>query len=352
MASSHHYVPQFYFRLFSEDSKRICFLDKSNSKVMCGVKIDSQCAEANFYGSEGIEQSISKLENQARQILVELIQLAKYEANSELTSRAHMMLLQFILFQRARTLGSYNNRRDAMGKTVLELACGDMDKFASIVQNVEVAPDQLRIILNCIKSALTQYRYVLDLDLVVLRNVTQRDFIFSDSPVVFHNPHLFEVKNRGVLGYQSPGLQVYYPLDNWHMVLLYDHQIYDGDFRQKYVYNVDQLSDVAQLNALQFHNSQRFIYFGRKTQADDIQRVWNAHKDYIYDCPEVMRVHQIKGTPEEKIIHSFQPQLNMKVKLSFMHHETIQPQNYVYKRRNQQLFDLLKSDLSRSNSVE
>ncbi len=345
MAASHHYVPQFYFRLFSEDSKRICFLDKSNSKIMCGVKIDSQCAEDNFYGSEDIEQWISKLENQARQILVELIEVAKSDALLELTTRAHMQLLQFILFQRARTLGSYNNRKEAMGKTILHLACSDLPEFASLVQNVEVVPDQLRTILYCIESALTQHRYALDLDLVVLRNVTQRDFVFSDSPVVFHNPHLFEIKNRGVLGYQSPGLQVYYPLDNRHIVLLYDHQIYDGGFRQKYVYNVDQLSDVAQLNALQFHNSQRFVYFGRKSQADDIHRVWNAHKDYIDDCQDVMHVRNVAGKPEEKFIHSFEPQLNMKVKLSFMHHDTVLPNNYRYKRRNQPLFDLLKKQI-------
>jgi hypothetical protein len=59
--SSQHFVPQFYFRQFSSDRKRIGALLKRDGHVIPNASIKGQCAKANFYGSKKLESLFSGL---------------------------------------------------------------------------------------------------------------------------------------------------------------------------------------------------------------------------------------------------------------------------------------------------
>lgn len=55
-------------------------------------------------------------------------------------------------------------------------------------------------------------------------------FIFGDAPVVFYNSYYRNVTARGVLGLQSPGLQIFFPLDSTTLLLLMDDKVYSTCF--------------------------------------------------------------------------------------------------------------------------
>lgn len=62
-----------------------------------------------------------------------------------------------------------------------------------------------------------------------LINKTEFPFVFSDTPIVLYNTSFSQMRNRGVLGWQSQGLQVFYPLTPSVCLMLYDADAYFGD---------------------------------------------------------------------------------------------------------------------------
>ena len=65
-----HYLPRFYFRLFSENEKTIEIYNLKRKLCVAGP-ISSVCSEDNFYGVE-TERSLSPLEQKQAETIKDL----------------------------------------------------------------------------------------------------------------------------------------------------------------------------------------------------------------------------------------------------------------------------------------
>lgn len=48
--TNQHFVPQFYFRFFSNDGKSICMLNRKNGNAVNTAQIEGQASKKYFYG--------------------------------------------------------------------------------------------------------------------------------------------------------------------------------------------------------------------------------------------------------------------------------------------------------------
>src|ERR1700722_14698978 len=94
-----HYVPQFYFKLFTGGGSHICALFTNEGRVIPAAQIKGQCARDLFYGSVEIEKAFSQLEGQHAEALRSLINLATTDDQTKFTWHNFLMLLQAIVFQ-------------------------------------------------------------------------------------------------------------------------------------------------------------------------------------------------------------------------------------------------------------
>jgi len=57
-----HYVPQFYFRYFSENGKSICVLNRDSGKAIKSASIKGQASKKYFYGDSDVEDRLSEID--------------------------------------------------------------------------------------------------------------------------------------------------------------------------------------------------------------------------------------------------------------------------------------------------
>lgn len=188
---------------------------------------------------------------------------------------------------------------------------------------------------------------ITDMHLCFLRNETDYPFLFSDAPVVFYNTWAWDVRNRGVLGVQCPGLQIFYPLSPKITAMLIDADRYAGPWSDSIVLDVHHRADVSQLNALQVHHAMSTIYFADSSDASYVHDLWSAHRSRL---AKLQSIYTDKSEfwidekpPEGDLMHMFEPQVNHPLSLSFVDCQRIREHEYVYGPRNQEIHDELKS---------
>jgi hypothetical protein len=217
--TNQHFVPKFYFKLFTGGSGLIHLLQKDDGRILVNKPIKGECAQPNFYGSAEIESQFSGLENQHSAVLKRMRDLAWSPSPVDLEPRDLRKLWEAVVFQRARTELEVKKVSPANEALILEmfkehLKCAPDIEDRAIIEHIErgnirIAEDPQRTVLLSIASALQNALLISDLDFHLLRNQTDYPFLFGDSPVVFCNTYYRNVTQRGVLGFQTPGLQIF-----------------------------------------------------------------------------------------------------------------------------------------------
>lgn len=342
--SNQHYVPQFYFRLFSNDGKSICVFNRKNGTYCPAASIKGQASKHKFYGSKEVEDVFSTLEG----VLSGPLRLLKNCADlRELSENNHLLMLQAIAFQRARTLAARNSSQpmnDKLTKLLLEIEINKSEElsddqkrdYISYLELIEADP--LRFHLEQIKISIDQASLLGDLIPILLENKTNRPFIFSDSPAVFHNSYYRRVKLRGVLGFTTPGLQVLLPLSESRALLLLDPQCYSvKKIRTGNVIHVRELRDIAAINRLQIHSATTAIYFSNYNHAEYVKGIWEQESIKLSEnLVSVIEAPSFEhnGDPRGDIVHSFAPLLPVNLNLSFLKHEVLGDHDYYFSERS------------------
>ena len=144
-----------------------------------------------------------------------------------------------------------------------------------------------------------------------------------------------------MLGAQTPGLQIFYPLDSDTLLMLIDNQIYNGRYKEVLCVDIIENSDVSKLNALQLHHSYNSIYFADEKDKKYTEDLWNAHKRSIIEPKIIFKSEEgwlLDGKPiEGDLYHSYEPQLNIKIDLSFIECVPIEESEYKPRKRNPKL---------------
>jgi hypothetical protein len=346
---SHHYVPQFYFKLFAGGGRQICVLLLKEGRIVPHAPIKGQCAHNMFYGTVEIEREFSKLEGLHATTLRALVEAAATGDPTKWSRDLYPLLLQAVAFQRARTMLEVEKVSPAMTAMHLRLfkeyvratrPAAQADEIIGAIDGglVEITKSPTVTVFQQLQAALESAALLADLLPCILRNHTDYPFIFSDSPVVFYNTYYRNITDRGVLGYQTPGLQVFLPLTSSLQLMLFDPVAYSGRCRNGPCCDVVERSDVSGLNALQLHHSRQAVYFAKPDDADYVKTLYEAHKPCLVKPETVFRVRndlRVEGeSAGGEIMHSFEPQVKYNLSLSFVDCTPAASRDYVFRHRS------------------
>jgi len=361
-----HYVPQYYFKLFSWGDRRIHILLKKENRIIINASIKRQCARNKFYGNREIESSFSNLEIRHCIAIRKMLELAWSESSTRLNipeiASDISGIWEAVLFQHART--ELQIKKEAPAIESMYLSCFkyylehehniiDREKIIEHISNgnVHIKETPQETVMRSIVKAMEKVNLISDLNFYILRNHTNYPFVFGDSPVVFYNTYYQNVKERGVLGMQTPGLQIFYPLDSYTVLMLIDDQIYGGWYKRNLFVDLVEKSDVSQLNVLQLHHSYNSIYFANENDKEYIYELWGAHRHRIVQ-PKVRYVKRdgwlVDGKPVDGILYQmYEPQLNINLNLSFIECTPISESEYRFRRRSPELVKELEKQIEK-----
>ena len=221
-SKNHHYVPQFYLRLFSADKKSISLLNKKRNKIIKGAPIKGQCALENFHGwHEDVEHNIAEIEGDSAPVIQRIAVTGSLPRTG---SADHLRLSLFVALQMGRTQ-SIAKENDAMtDRFVKKMMEGDPALRGVNLDRFKVG-DKYPIALPIV-TFLRAYDRLFDLNCLVLVASTKAKFVTSDNPVVRYNSLRRHVWWEGVTGLECEGLQLFLPLSPHHMLYMYDGKFY------------------------------------------------------------------------------------------------------------------------------
>lgn len=345
--SNHHYVPQFYFRYFSTDGKSICLVSRMTGVLVRQASIRGQASKANFYGDKEVEKALAAIEGGCSASLRKLIETGDPAA---LAPEDVDGILGWVALQRSRTMAARDTGQpmhDKMLQTYLEAAIGsdqDLDEeqrqeFLASLDSIRANPAQAQLVE--MNAAIESAGYLADLVPILLVNRTSRPFIFGDAPVVLYNGFYRNVRNRGVLGFDTPGLMVFFPLSPTLLLMLIDGNCYDVKRVRDNQLQVRELRDVAALNKLQIHSASSCVYFHDFQLAGYVSELCRQERatlaPHLASVIEAPGIEIGTGNPMGDIVHGFQTQLPYVLALSFLEHAVVGDDQYRFTRRSQRL---------------
>lgn len=270
-----HYVPKFYFKLFSKNKKTICLYVISQNKFIEHATIKDQCSKSYFYSKNtNIKKIFSQLEGSAKNILTKII---KNNSLNELNNEEIENLKSNILFQHGRTKFAKDREND-LANFFFDLLkpkiyddakkAGEHISWESIKNTKIEMKSNYTLFLSMMTGIL-----LIDMKACLLENKSQMDFIFSDNPVVFFNSFFNDKYSYGTTGLSSTGLQIFYPINSKLILFLYD-----SDFYEVRSTKINKTKDIKRLNGLQILNCDNNIYFENWDIKDKILEIFNQLK--------------------------------------------------------------------------
>lgn len=342
-----HWVPQYYFRMFTQGSDAINLITRASLQPKYNAPIRGQSAKPNFYGSFEVEQKLCELEGRHSIALRRLRNLAQDCDDAEMSRDEHLALLEAILLQRSRTLLAYEKQSNALSEMMTAMFChyvrqtSEIESRQSILDEIErgrcqVSFDRTALVLQEIGIHLSSCALIADLEIYGLINRTNCPFVFSDSPVVFHNAYYGRVSDRGVLGLQSPGLQIFFPLDEVTAFMLIDPATYKVIGQTAGNVDIINVSDVSHLNALQIKHSENCVYFADRADESYVMDLCRLH--FAGNSPPRAEYRELRhwivnGRCEDLLMQMIEPQLSHTLSLTFLEHAILDDDQFIFRRR-------------------
>ncbi len=310
----HHYVPRFYLKRFSLDSRSICLWNINRKRLASKAKLKNQCYKDYFYGKElTIEKALGTVEGHASRILK---QIDKFQVQPRIGSEEHLMLVLYILMQSGRTAytaDAFDEIIDKMMKYLFEPKAKqegiDLSKVTIGIK------DPANFSLGSIAKF---YPLLLDLNCKLLQNETSVDFITSDNPVVLYNQLFMFRKHGSNTGLTSKGLQVFFPISSRLLLLFYDYESYTVGSRSKAIIKINLPRDVYELNTLQMTSAYENIYF--KSANFDVDALYKKAFSFRRTQKSKMSVFPEEETKDtrKELIFTSREDVRTNLKLSFV----------------------------------
>ena len=323
-----HFVPQFYLGIFRSAPKRIHLYDLGRMEPRKDVGIKGQCYKRYFHGKDNkVEDALSEVEGTSAKMLQGIADARKIPRQR---SKAYRDMFTFACLQHLRTQKRIRAFRQILHKS-LARAFKDMAEVPE-----DIVLDHLQLIelsLSMIPAALQQ---VSDLKphLLVSRS---EPFITSDAPVYTYNQYCEGIRDRGVTGLASRGLQMFVPISPSLMLVLYDGSTYKirrlAD-RWSGQSVTDDVSDIDQLNLIQLLSAERNVYFSNWEQRSDIERLFPVFERIKVTDPQTVREFQQDNDPNSSLLAMFERMVDMSLNLSFMKVKNRAAQIPLYRRAN------------------
>jgi hypothetical protein len=267
-----HYVPELYFKLFSDDGRYINLFNLKRRKTIPSVSIKDQCSEDYFYGKgpgqDGkltIEGSFALLEHTVAKIIHSILETQQVPIKR---SKQYFELLFYIVSQHNRTKHEADEAdeiTDQMARVWLQ----KNETLSSILKNVRIGlknPTAFGLY-----SAATSWPLALDLEAKLICNESREAFVFSDHPVVYYNQYMESRDERSFVGLAARGLQIFFPLSPSCLLHLYDGGVYRVGSEKHTCCKIYDAAEVRKLNELQWVNALENVYYSSSSTEDSIR---------------------------------------------------------------------------------
>lgn len=299
-----HFVPRAHLKPFSVDGfgKAINLHRIAVGEPVFGAPVKSQCARPYLYGVDGdLERILSGTEGLYAEVVRRLSTPDARVNDHDRDVLRYFTLLQSLrtaeqierVFAQARTMAAHFRRAHEMHGAAWD--DDDDPTFEGAMQTLIGAfQDQLRM------------RAVDDLKVVILRNMTDRDFVTSDDPAVTTNRWLLQRKGRQTFGTNSAGLVLILPIGPRLLSMCYDPAVYtvSGPGGGGLV-ELRRISDVLALNQQQFMRAGEVIYFNRESEASAVATDYQAtepHRPERWESFDVARRDGGSATHERFVV--------------------------------------------------
>jgi hypothetical protein len=356
--SVQHFVPQHYFRLYSGSERLIDLLLLKTGEIKLNCKIRQQCSKRDFYGSDDIERVFSHFEATFSQATRSALEFA-LDPTEGISDEWWIPFCQSITFQRGRT----ESASERTATTWEQMALWDYEHSflpsldATFSEQAREALKKGAISFVQSRKETASFGAILGLEMAFaisdllpcfLINKTASPFVFSDSPIVLYNTSFSHVRNRGVLGWQSQGLQVFYPLTPSVCLMLYDADAYFGDATETNRLEVCIDHDVFQLNMLQLHAARNAVYFSGSENSEYVASLWEKSSERTLP-PGSFVDTESKWLVDGKLIDGPQllikdAQLAHQLELSFICSTPVLERDFVPRNRNRWVADVVNAN--------
>lgn len=297
---NHHYVPQFYLRKFSNDGRSIGIYLLDKKKYIPCASIKKTAYREHLYGEDNsIENRLANDESEWSKIINKIID----SENLDLDQEEYIMLLLFITMSEARTsqTADYNNAEiSTLSKLILK-----MKNIPS--GNVDIHFNTPNLV--SLKSAIEITPILSDLNVLLIINESNRDFITTDNPVVRYNQFfMFRNYDRNY-GLGQMGIQLFVPLNPRICLCLYDGVMYTP--KTKHIIKINSGSQINELNKLFILNAYEYIFFRnnqKESYIKSISRYSNGKK--VFDIP-------VLGAKNSYVIPMVHESVKERIKLNF-----------------------------------
>lgn len=248
VTKNQHYVPRFYMKNFSEivfpNSKKeksfISFYQFDGDIKRESVPTTSICSEDFFYGEDGVtENELSKKES------VWSYALNKVAQDKPLLCEDIESIREFTMYQMIRTkaiLSHTQNMAEVFMTDYLD-KCTEIMPKETVRQMVKEKVKE-KISPN-IDLAIELLPEIGDLEIAIVNNLTEVEFITSDVPVVITNPVTFNH-----IGIATVGAVLFFPVTPYRLIVMYDEKVYGNVSSEiKETNMIDKINKYQYLNA-------------------------------------------------------------------------------------------------------
>lgn len=354
-----HYVPRFYQRYFSIDSKNIGAYVISSDKNILLAPIKNQSSGDYFYSENmKIEHALGKMEELSKNVIDKIIANPK----ERLTKEEQYTLYVFTMMQEGRTLAQANLIQEYVNdilRTIAKEHFGILRKSGQ--EDLDDITDDIldKVSFNLGKPGVfalgTQAQLVntcIDLEYKILINNTEIPFITSNNPAALYNQFMERMGNPTyALG--SRGLQIYLPLTPTLGVMYYDPKCYKlGDRKKTYV-EITQDKDIYELNKLTASNAESILYYKSGSVAEHTLKQFAAQNKKNKPSTHVEALPRLKSS-KGVIVGSRNISMYCKLNLSFVkelpRYKAIQPQEFDPAQHQQRDIAYIKDDIIKMSS--
>lgn len=275
-----HFVPKFYLKNFSNNSKSIGSFIFAIHKYVEFASISNICGRDYFYGDDlKLEHWFQDLEATWSPIIRKIIKEKNLEC---ITNEELAYLIIFIFLSDVRTgyvadsiIDEVTEYYRLVAKILREH--GRMQATDEQINKIQAKVDKPTLAYLQNIDELTQI--MADLKLILIHNTSSKHFITSDRPVAKYN--LFFVENRYFrpYGYGHQGLKIFLPISPELCLVLFDEEVYSVKYDEKCVLRINAPDQIMAINKLFVENSRAAIYFNNKDPKWVVERMAANKKD-------------------------------------------------------------------------
>jgi len=266
-----------------------------------------------------MEKILSPLEKKFADVLGKIIESENLDG---IDVRDGFYIRMFALLQEART----KDARDSIYKPLTNFFVDNVLKpnlkadlrekgvTEDLVDDLEITDpaDHIRGLLG----ALTGVEAISDLRLVLILNQTKTNFITSDSPIIKNN--YIEIKDYSLIGEQSPGLQIIFPISPKITLILIDSRAYKIDCDNSRIIKLSKQVEIDVFNIGQVLNCESNLFFFDENDKDYIKNILMKNAS-LKDEKKLTQLRKKTTSQEDRekmdIIHLFVKGINHKIKI-------------------------------------